>query len=114
MNINFIKTFLVVFFILGAIGISIVKNISVQKQNYITQLEFKLYEQQEKFNIYKIQWDHLTSPITLESKINGYTLEKYNKTFIVINEESLSATYQNDLDSMFNVNTKVILNNVGK
>jgi len=46
---NVFKLFLVLFFIFGIIGISIIKNISVQKKNYITQLQLELYKQQETF-----------------------------------------------------------------
>ena len=67
---NIFKLFLVSFFIFGIIGISIVKNISVQKKNYISQLQLELHKQQEAYDIYKIEWDHLTSPINLGSKIN--------------------------------------------
>ena len=101
---NIFKLFLVIFFIFGIIGISIVKNISVQKKNYISQLQLELHKQQEAFDIYKIEWDHLISPINLGSKINGYTLESYNNTFVVINEEILIPKYKNELDEMFNIN----------
>ena len=102
---NVFKLFLVLFFIFGIIGISIIKNISVQKKNYITQLQLELYKQQETFDIYKIEWDHLISPINLGSKMNGYTLESYNKTFVVINEEIFTPKYKNELDEMLNINT---------
>jgi hypothetical protein len=101
---NILKLFLVSFFIFGIIGISIVKNISVQKKNYISQLQLELHKQQEAYDIYKIEWDHLTSPINLGSKINGYTLESYNKTFVVINEELLVPKYKNELEEIMNVN----------
>ena len=108
------KLFLALFFIFGVIGISIIKNISVQKKNYISQLQLELQKQQESFDIYKIEWDHLTSPINLGSKINGYTLDSYNKTFVVINEEIFAPKYKNELDEMFSVNTKIINKNVGR
>jgi hypothetical protein len=108
------KLCLALFFIFGIIGISIVKNISVQKKNYISQLQLELQKQQESFDIYKIQWDHITSPIKLGSKINEYTLESYNKTFVVINKEIFAPKYKNELDEMFNVNTKVINDNLGR
>ena len=108
------KLFLALFFIFGVIGISIIKNISVQKKNYISQLQLELQKQQESFDIYKIEWVHLTSPINLGSKINGYTLESYNQTFVVINEEIFAPKYKNELDEMFNINTKVINKNVGR
>ena len=111
---NVFKLFLVLFFIFGIIGISIIKNISVQKKNYISQLQLELYKQQETFDIYKIEWDHLISPINLGSKINGYTLESYNKTFVVINEEIFMPKYKNELDEMLNINTPLINKNVGR
>jgi hypothetical protein len=111
---NLFKLFLVLFFIFGIIGISIIKNISVQKKNYITQLQLELYKQQETFDIYKIEWDHLISPINLGSKINSYTLESYNKTFVVINEEIFTPKYQNELDEMLNINTLTVNKNVGR
>ena len=40
----------------------------------------------------------------LGSKINGYTLESYNKTFVVINEELLVQKYKNEFDEIMNVN----------
>ena len=111
---NVFKLFLILFFIFGIIGISIIKNISVQKKNYITQLQLELYKQQETFDIYKIEWDHLISPINLGSKINSYTLESYNKTFVVINEEIFTTKYQNELDEMLNIDTSPINKNVGR
>ena len=111
---NIFKLFLVSFFIFGIIGISIVKNISEQKKNYISQLQLELHKQQETYDIYKIEWDHLTSPINLGSKINGYTLESYNKTFVVINEEIFTPKYQNELDEMLNINTSPINKNLGR
>ena len=69
---------------------------------------------EKNFDIYKIEWDHLTSPINLGSKINGYTLESYNQTFVVINEELLVPKYKNELDEMYNVNSRLIIKNVGR
>jgi len=111
---NLFKIFLITFFIFGIIGISIVKNISVQKRNYISQLQLELHKHQETFDIYKIEWDHLVSPINLGSKINGYTLKSYNQTFVIINEEILTPKYKNELDEMYNINTKIIIKNIGR
>ena len=111
---NLFRIFLIIFFIFGIVAISIIKNISVQKRNYISQLQLELYKHQENFDIYKIEWDHLTSPINLGSKINGYTLESYNQTFVVINEELLTPKYKNELDEMYNVNSRLIIKNVGR
>ena len=111
---NISKLFLILFFIFGIIGISIIKNISVQKKNYITQLQLELYKQQETFDIYKIEWDHLISPINLGSKSNSYTLESYNETFVVINEEIFTPKYQNELNEILNINTPLINKNVGR
>ena len=103
---NLYKLFIILFFIFGVTGISIVKNISVQKKNYISQLQLELHKQQEAYDIYKIKWDHLISPINLGSKIIGYTQKSYNKTFIVINEELLVPKYKNEIDEVYNVNIK--------
>jgi hypothetical protein len=111
---NLFKIFLITIFIFGIVGISIVKNISVQKRNYISQLQLELHKHQENFDIYKIEWDHLTSPINLGSKINGYTSESYNQTFVVINEELLVPKYKNELDEMYNINSRLIIKNVGR
>ena len=114
MTKNLFKVLLIIFFVLGVIGISIVKNISVQKRNYISQLQLELHKQQETFDMYKIEWDHITSPINLGSKINGYFLESYNQTFVVINKDILTPKYKNDLDEMYNVNTNIIQKNEGR
>ena len=114
MTKNLFKVFLIIFFVLGVIGISIVKNISVQKRNYISQLQLELYKQQETFDMYKIEWDHIISPINLGSKINEYFLESYNQTFVVINKDILAPKYKNDLDEMYNINTNIIQKNEGR
>ena len=41
-------------------------------------------------------------------------LESYNQTFVVINEELLVPKYKNELDEMYNINSRLIIKNVGR
>jgi len=75
--------------ITGLLSIMIIKNISVQKQNYLKQLKVELKEEENKNQVYKIQWDYLVSPINLKKLSEMIMNNDYSKYFVVLNEEDL-------------------------
>ena len=60
------KIFSVIILLIGLLAIMIIKNISADKQNYINELEITLRKEQKKSELYKIEWDHMISPINLK------------------------------------------------
>ena len=73
----------------GLLSIMIIKNISVQKQKYLEQLKVELKEEENKNQLYKIQWDYLVSPVNLKKLSEMIMTNDYSKYFVVINEEDL-------------------------
>jgi len=73
----------------GLLSIMIIKNISVQKQKYLDQLKVELKEEENKNQLYKIQWDYLISPVNLKKLSEMIVTNDYSKYFIVLNEEDL-------------------------
>ena len=73
----------------GLLSIMIIKNISVQKQNYLEQLKVELKEEENKNQLYKIQWDYLVSPINLKKLSEMIITNDYSKYFVVLDEEDL-------------------------
>ena len=73
----------------GLLSIMIIKNISVQKQKYLEQLKVELKEEENKNQLYKIQWDYLVSPINLKKLSQMIITNDYSKHFVVLNEEDL-------------------------
>ena len=69
-----IKIFLILFFISGLAAILIIKNISYQKEIYINTLEVKLRDEENKNQLYKLEWEYLISPINL-TEISNKILE---------------------------------------
>ena len=94
-----IKIFSIIFFISGLAGILIVKNISYQKEMYINNLEVELRNENNKNQLYKLEWEYLISPINLQEISKEISNEEYNKYFVVLDEDDLlnqtnSAQYQ--------------------
>ena len=73
----------------GLLSIMIIKNISVQKQKYLEQLKVELKEEENKNQLYKIQWDYLVSPVNLKKLSEMIITNDYSKYFIVLDEEDL-------------------------
>ena len=73
----------------GLLSIMIIKNISVQKQKYLEQLKVELKEEENKNQLYKIQWDYLVSPINLKKLSEMIITNDYSKYFVVLNGEDL-------------------------
>ena len=73
----------------GLLSIMIIKNISVQKQNYLEQLKVELKEEENKNQLYKIQWDYLVSPVNLKKLSEMIITNDYSKYLVVLDEEDL-------------------------
>ena len=61
----FFKILSVAVLLTGLLAIMVIKNISAEKQKYINELELTLREEQKINELYKIEWDHLVSPMNL-------------------------------------------------
>ena len=95
----------------GLLLIMIIKNISVQKQKYLEQLKVELKEEENKNQLYKIQWDYLVSPVNLKKLSEMIITNDYSKYFIVLNEEDLlqdKELYQ-DVISVFEIQETINL-----
>jgi len=95
----------------GLLSIMIIKNISVQKQKYLEQLKVELKEEENKNQLYKIQWDYLVSPVNLKKLSEMIITNDYSKYFIVLNEEDLlqdKELYQ-DVISVFEIQETINL-----
>ena len=73
----------------GLLSIMIIKNISVQKQKYLERLKVELKEEENKNQLYKIQWDYLVSPVNLKKLSEMIITNDYSKYFIVLDEQDL-------------------------
>ena len=94
----------------GLLSIMIIKNISVQKQKYLEQLKVELKEEENKNQLYKIQWDYLVSPVNLKKLSEMIMTNDYSKYFVVLDEDDLlqdKGLYQ-DVISVFE--TQEIIN----
>tara|TARA_Y100000741_G_scaffold362363_2_gene348025 strand:+ start:291 stop:632 length:342 start_codon:yes stop_codon:yes gene_type:complete len=84
-----LKIMSILLLISGLLSIMIIKNISVQKQNYLEQLKVELKEEENKNQLYKIQWDYLVSPVNLKKLSEMIITNDYSKYFVVLDEEDL-------------------------
>tara|TARA_B100001029_G_C15016189_1_gene427498 strand:+ start:956 stop:1297 length:342 start_codon:yes stop_codon:yes gene_type:complete len=73
----------------GLLAIMIIKNISIQKQNYLEQLKVELKKEENKNQLYKIQWDYLVSPVNLKKISEMLVTNDYGKYFVVLDEDDL-------------------------
>ena len=95
----------------GLLSIMIIKNISVQKQKYLEQLKVELKEEENKNQLYKIQWDYLVSPVNLKKLSEMIMTSDYSKYFVVLDEEDLlqdKGLYQ-DVISVFEIQETINL-----
>ena len=67
----------------------IIKNISYQKEIYINKLEVKIREENNKNQLYKLEWEYLISPINLKEISNKISNEEYTKYFVVLDNHDL-------------------------
>ncbi len=84
-----LKILSILLLISGLLAIMIIKNISVQKQKYLEQLKVELKKEENKNQLYKIQWDYLVSPVNLKKLSQMIIANDYSKYFVVLNEEDL-------------------------
>ena len=70
----------------GLIAIMVIKNISAEKQKYINQLELSLREEQEKNQLYQIEWEHMISPLNLKIISEMILTNDYTKYFVVLDK----------------------------
>jgi len=89
--------------VVGLLAIMIIKNISVQKQNYLDQLKVELKKEENKNQLYKIQWDYLVSPVNLKKLSEMILTNDYSKYFVVLDEKDLEkdAELYQDVISVF-------------
>ena len=83
------KILSVIILLIGLLAIMIIKNISAEKQNYINELEITLREEQKKSELYKIEWDHMISPINLKKISEMVISNDYTKYFVVLEKGDL-------------------------
>ena len=84
-----LKIMSILLLISGLLSIMIIKNISVQKQKYLEQLKVELKEEENKNQLYKIQWDYLVSPLNLKKLSEMIMTNDYSKYFVVLDEKDL-------------------------
>ena len=95
----------------GLLAIMIIKNISVQKQNYLDQLKVELKKEENKNQLYKIQWDYLVSPVNLKKLSEMILTNDYSKYFVVLDEKDLEkdAELYQDVISVFETQESINL-----
>ena len=106
-----LKIMSILLLISGLLSIMIIKNISVQKQKYLEQLKVELKEEENKNQLYKIQWDYLVSPLNLKKLSEMIMTNDYSKYFVVLDEEDLlqdKGLYQ-DVISVFEIQETINL-----
>ncbi len=86
---KFLKIFSVFILLSGLIAIMVIKNISAEKQNYINQLELSLREEQEKNQLYQIEWEHMISPLNLKKISEMILTNDYTKYFVVLDKDEI-------------------------
>ncbi len=95
----------------GLLAIMIIKNISLQKQNYLDQLKVELKKEENKNQLYKIQWDYLVSPVNLKKLSEMILTNDYSKYFVVLDEKDLEkdAELYQDVISVFETQESINL-----
>ena len=98
-----LKIMSILLLVVGLLAIMIIKNISVQKQNYLDQLKVELKKEENKNQLYKIQWDYLVSPVNLKKLSEMILTNDYSKYFVVLDEKDLvkDAELYQDVISVF-------------
>ena len=86
---KFLKIFSIFILLSGLIAIMVIKNISAEKQKYINQLELSLREEQEKNQLYQIEWEHMISPLNLKKISEMILTNDYTKYFVVLDKDEI-------------------------
>ena len=100
---TFFKILSVVILLTGLLAIMVIKNISAEKQKFITELELTLREEQKINELYKIEWDHLVSPINIKKISEMIITNDYEKYFVVLDDEDIEQNNElfNDVIEVF-------------
>ena len=106
-----LKIMSILLLLAGLLAIMIIKNISVQKQNYLDQLKVELKKEENKNQLYKIQWDYLVSPVNLKKLSEMILTNDYSKYFVVLDEKDLvkDAELYQDVISVFETQESINL-----
>ena len=83
------KVLSIAILLLGLLAIMFIKNISSEKQKYITELELQIRQEQKQNNLLKIEWGHLISPVNIKKISEMIVSNDYNKYFIVLDDEDI-------------------------
>ena len=104
---TFFKIFSVVILLIGLLAIMVIKNISAEKQKYINELELTLREEQKINELYKIEWDHLVSPMNIKKISEMIITNDYEKYFVVLDNEDIEQNNElfNDVITVYDTST---------
>ena len=104
---TFFKIFSVVILLIGLLAIMVIKNISAEKQKYINELELTLREEQKINELYKIEWDHLISPMNIKKISEMIITNDYEKYFVVLDNEDIEENNElfNDVITVYDTST---------
>ena len=103
----FFKILSVAVLLTGLLAIMVIKNISAEKQKYINELELTLREEQKINELYKIEWDHLVSPMNIKKISEMIITNDYEKYFVVLDNEDIEANNElfNDVIEVYETST---------
>ena len=106
-----LKIMSILLLVVGLLAIMIIKNISVQKQNYLDQLKVELKKEENKNQLYKIQWDYLVSPVNLKKLSEMILTNDYSKYFVVLDDKDLlkDEEFYQDVISVFETQESINL-----
>ena len=106
-----LKIMSILLLLAGLLAIMIIKNISVQKQNYLDQLKVELKKEENKNQLYKIQWDYLVSPVNLKKLSEMILTNDYSKYFVVLDDKDSvkDAELYQDVISVFETQESINL-----
>ena len=103
----FFKILSVAILLTGLLAIMVIKNISAEKQKYINELELTLREEQKINELYKIEWDHLVSPMNIKKISEMIITNDYEKYFVVLDNEDIEENNElfNDVIEVYETST---------
>ena len=103
----FFKILSVAILLTGLLAIMVIKNISAEKQKYINELELTLREEQKINELYKIEWDHLVSPMNIKKISEMIITNDYEKYFVVLDNEDIEQNNElfNDVIKVYDTST---------
>ena len=103
----FFKILSVAVLLTGLLAIMVIKNISAEKQKYINELELTLREEQKINELYKIEWDHLVSPMNIKKISEMIITNDYENYFVVLDNEDIEENNElfNDVISVNDTST---------